>query len=122
MVHEIKRYDCPMETIITDFGYKEPEKVNVYNYWDAKPVIETDNDRVKWIVIERPDLQESIIVLCSWLPELKEVKIKFNENFPQKAPSELRDFETGNVPQKSNGGWDIKLTPPYGIKIIKVKK
>ncbi|MGC8977142.1 MAG: glycoside hydrolase domain-containing protein [Candidatus Ratteibacteria bacterium] len=113
-VHEIQRDDNKWEKILKDFGYGE-EKIEVHNYWEENPTIEINNESVKWLCLIDRDKKEMILVLASWIEVDTEVEIKINEKNIGFKVKEIIDFETGEKQDKN-----IKLTGPYGVKILKI--
>jgi len=81
--------DAPdLEKVVVSFGYAKPDTF-VHNYWDERPAAQTDNDRVKWIVLARPQEKTLLLVLQSWATNDLTVKLTWNE-------LENASFETYN--------------------------
>ncbi|MCM8804390.1 MAG: LamG domain-containing protein [Candidatus Omnitrophica bacterium] len=121
MVHEIQRGPLwektisDLDKIIFDFGYGE-EKIEVRNYWEEEPILEINNERVKWLGLIDKEKKELMLVLSSWSEKDEEIEIEFNEeNIGFKTKGEIIDIETGEKLTKN-----IKLSSPYGVKIIKI--
>lgn len=121
-LYENERVGAPeLERIVVGFGYTKPGTA-VHNYWDESPVITSDNDQVKWIVLARPENKSLLLVLQSWSAVDTTVRIILNGKSLGFAPgASAFDAET-NKPVNANAGiLNIDLPGPYGTRLIKIQ-
>ncbi|MCM8803492.1 MAG: LamG domain-containing protein, partial [Candidatus Omnitrophica bacterium] len=98
MVHEIQRGPflwektiSDLDKIIFDFGYGQ-ENIEVRNYWEEEPILEINNEKVKWIGLIDKEKREILFVFASWSEKDEEIEIKLNEkNIGFKTKGEIID-------------------------------
>ncbi|MCM8830052.1 MAG: LamG domain-containing protein [Candidatus Omnitrophica bacterium] len=122
MVHEIQRRPlsekiiADLDKIIFEFGYGE-DKIEINNYWSETPIVEVNNENVKWIGLIDREKREILIIFASWSEKNEEVEIKTNEkNIGFKLKGEIIDVEINEKLVSNN----IRLYGPYGVRIVKI--
>ncbi len=110
-----------LEQIVVDFGYTDPERTRVFNYWDERPATRVDNDTVKWIVITRPADKTALIVLQSWDGNATAATVTLDNKVIGFAPKAASDAESKEAVAFGKGGFTVELGAPYGTRLIEVK-
>jgi hypothetical protein len=116
------RVDAPnLERIVVDFGYAKPDTI-VFNYWDERAAVRTDNDRVKWIVLARPQEKTLLLVLQSWATNDLSVKLTWNTQALGFVPgTQVLNAENEDPVPASDSPLNLVLPGPYGTRLIKVQ-
>ncbi len=114
MVHEIQRSGA-LEKLVKEFGYGE-EVVAVHNYWADRPPVRVTNPEVKWIVLERRDRPELLMVFASWSAGEAETAVSFLPGALRFDASALKlsDAESGGAVEMPVG-----FPAPYGVRVIR---
>jgi hypothetical protein len=117
MVHEIQHSGGP-EKVVKDFGYGE-DAVVVHNYWADRPALRVANDEVKWIVLERKDRPELLMIFASWSDRDAETAVSFLPGALGFGPAGLKmsDAEGGAA-----ASFPLALPGPYGVRLIRAGK
>lgn len=117
---ENERVGAPeLEQIVVDFGYTQPA-THVFNYWDEHPVLNVDQQQVKWIAMTRPNDKATLLVLQSWSETAVTVKVTLNTKALGLASTlKAVDAETGVTLPMTGHTVNVELTAPYGVRLLK---
>jgi hypothetical protein len=116
------RVDAPnLEKIVVSFGYTKPDTL-IHNYWDERPVAQTDNDQVKWIILARPQEKALLLVLQSWATNDLTVKLTWNTQALGFVPgTPVLNAENEDPVPASDGPLNLVLPGPYGTRLIQMR-
>lgn len=93
--------------------------VVVHNYWADRPALRVANDEVKWIVLERKDRPELLMIFASWSDRDAETAVSF-------LPGALGFDPAGLKMSDAEGGaaasFPLALPGPYGVRLIRAGK
>ncbi len=106
---------------LAPFGYGE-EGVDVHTYWADRPAAGVDNDRVKWLVLGRPEQETVHVLLASWSPDTETPRVHLDPAVLGFEPGpSVTDAETGRAIESSRPGvFRVDLHAPYGHRVVRV--
>ena len=120
-VHEIRaggKYD----RLVRDFGYAT-DQVRVHNYWAETPVLRVRPDPVKWIVLEKPETKELLIVLASWAEEAVRAEVELAPAVLDWDPQPARIVDALSGDKAGSGrSFEVDLAGPYGVRILRASR
>ena len=120
-VHEIQR-SGPLEKQLLAFGYGGPD-VHVHNYWDDAPVLTVTPEDVKWLVLEKPQTGDLLIVLASWSADDVAAHVQLDTTRLPTSEAHITDADAGTaVAGPSATSFDVKLPGPWGNGIVRVTR
>jgi hypothetical protein len=121
MVHEILRTlwgekvkEYPLEILVMDFGYGEPD-CKVYNYWQDDYPVSVSNKEVKSIAFEKDG--KVMVVLTSWLKEKAEISVALQGALSKYASLKAVDPETGKAYEIKDGKVLVPMDK-WGVRLI----
>ena len=122
IVHEILRYTfpevtttiSPMEKLVRDFGYGEPD-CKIYNYWDKDYPVSVSSADVKSIALERNG--KLLIVLTSWLETPCDIKVGLERDLKKYVQTSVVDAESGTECKMVDGHVPVTMGK-YGVAIL----
>ncbi len=111
-----------LNKIVYGFGYGKKD-IKVYEYWATKPILRCNNNDVKWVVLVNRDTKQMLLVFSSWNPKKVEIKVNINPerlgfNIDNK---KIMNILTGETIGNNQGEFNLTLSAPYGVKIIKIE-
>ncbi|MGA2618658.1 MAG: glycoside hydrolase domain-containing protein [Thermoguttaceae bacterium] len=119
-VHEIRGADwnfgetgARCSRLMKQFGYGAPG-VQVFNYWDDRPILKTSDGRVKWLVLRRAEAPALLLVLQSYAEEPLAVKVALPGAVA--AIDMLKPEEI--LSAGSEGELSISLGADYGTRLL----
>ncbi len=121
MVHEILRLwghcisrEYPLEKLVREFGYGEPN-CKVYNYWQDNYPIAISNDKVKSIAFENNG--KVMVILTSWIPDKTEIMVRLQGALSAYSGIDAIDPEDGKAYQIKDGGVLVPIDK-WGVRVI----
>jgi len=122
VVHEIGvRENNALERALWKFGYGT-DRTTVTNYWsDDTPVILSDPDHNKWLLVVRKSDNAPLLVLQTWHKADANVTVTLDPARLGFQPSaEVWDIATGEQVPIAGTTIQLILPGPYGTRVITV--
>ncbi len=118
-VHELQR-SGPQEQRLVDFGYGT-EAVQIHNYWDDSPVLTVTPEHVKWLVLEKRNTGEALIVLASWSQEKVTAHVQLDTTRLHADTANLTDVDTDTPAAASSpASIELDIPAPWGNRIVRL--